>query len=95
MLDLLTRVIQFREEPDRARYYNTKDLAISLSLEVAELLELLQWKSPEKAEQVKSDPEVRKRVGEEIADIFHLLPDPGARTRRISKRDSTRQGQNR
>jgi NTP pyrophosphatase (non-canonical NTP hydrolase) len=68
--DLQAKVIQFRDERDWARYHNPKDLAISLSLEAAELLELFQWKGPEEVEAVKSDPETRRRAGEELADVF-------------------------
>ena len=45
MKDLQAKVIQFREDRDWAQYHNPKDLAISLSLEAAELLEIFQWKN--------------------------------------------------
>ncbi len=44
--DLQKKVIEFRDRRDWAKYHNPKDLAISLSLETAELLEIFQWKSP-------------------------------------------------
>ena len=37
----------FREARNWRQYHNEKDLAISLSLEASELLELYQWKQPE------------------------------------------------
>jgi NTP pyrophosphatase (non-canonical NTP hydrolase) len=64
------RVIEFRDARDWAQYHNHKDLAISLSLEVAELLEIFQWKDAQEVEAIKSDPESRTRVKEELGDIL-------------------------
>ncbi len=36
-------VIEFRDKRDWRQFHNPKDLAISLSLEAAELLETFQW----------------------------------------------------
>ena len=36
-------VKKFRDERDWSQFHNPKDLAISLSLEAAELLEIFQW----------------------------------------------------
>ena len=70
MRDLQTKVIQFRDERDWAQYHNPKDLAISLSLESAELLEVFQWKDAAQVDALKSDSKVRQRVREELGDIF-------------------------
>jgi NTP pyrophosphatase (non-canonical NTP hydrolase) len=58
MQDLLMKVVQFRNERDWAQYHNPKDLAISLSLEAAELLEIFQWKDADEVEKLRSDSEV-------------------------------------
>ena len=42
--ELQNKVIEFRDKREWAQYHNPKDLAISLSLEAAELLEIFQWK---------------------------------------------------
>ena len=42
---LVARVIAFRDERDWKQFHNPKDMAISLTLESAELLELTQWKN--------------------------------------------------
>ena len=68
--DLQTKVIQFRDDRDWAQYHNPKDLAVSLSLEAAELLEIFQWKGTAEVEALKSDNEAQKRVKEELGDIF-------------------------
>ena len=68
--ELQKKVIEFRDARDWAQYHNPKDLAISISLEAAELLEIFQWKDPQEVEAIKSDPEDRRRVKEELGDIL-------------------------
>ena len=41
---------KFRDERDWAQFHNPKDLAIALSIEANELLELYLWKSAENAD---------------------------------------------
>ena len=53
---------KFRDERDWAQFHNPKDLAIALSIEASELLEVFLWKSAEEADADK--------VKEELADIF-------------------------
>jgi dCTP diphosphatase len=47
-----------------------KDIAISICLEAAELLEHFQWV---KTERVKDDVRWRKALGEEMADVLFLM----------------------
>jgi NTP pyrophosphatase (non-canonical NTP hydrolase) len=62
--DLQRRFLQFRDERDWAQFHTPKDLAMSLSIEAAELLELFLWKQP--------DEEVdRERIREELADVLN------------------------
>ena len=68
--ELQAKVIKFRDKRDWAQYHNPKDLAISLSLEAAELLEIFQWKNADQIEVLKSDSDVHMRVKEELGDIF-------------------------
>ena len=63
-------MIRFRDQRDWGKYHNPKDLAISLSLETGELLEIFQWKTQEEVEFIKSDAEQRQRVKEELGDIL-------------------------
>jgi dCTP diphosphatase len=70
MEELQKKVIEFRDAREWAQYHNPKDLAISLSLEASELLEVFQWKDAQEVEAVKNDPEGRKRVKEELGDIL-------------------------
>jgi NTP pyrophosphatase (non-canonical NTP hydrolase) len=68
--ELQEKVIQFRDQRDWGKYHNPKDLAISLSLEAGELLEIFQWKNQDEVEAIKTDREQRQRVKEELGDIF-------------------------
>ena len=40
---ILTALRHFRDERDWAQFHKPKDLAISVSVEAAELLEIFQW----------------------------------------------------
>ena len=63
--ETIDKVLAFRDERDWKQYHNPKDLAISLSLEAAELLEVFQWSG--------SDTECRDKLPElreELADVL-------------------------
>ena len=63
--ETIRRVIQFRDDREWRQFHTSKDLAISLSLEAAELLEIFQWSG--------ADLECRDKLGrirEELADVL-------------------------
>lgn len=61
----LTELInQFRDERDWRQFHNEKDLAISISLEASELLEIFQWKTAE--EGTENLPALK----DELADVL-------------------------
>jgi NTP pyrophosphatase (non-canonical NTP hydrolase) len=64
---LKTRVGEFISTREWEKYHNPKDLAISLSLESAELMEIFQWKDGREIDEQMS--ELRGRIEEELADI--------------------------
>ena len=68
--ELQTKMIEFRDARDWGKYHNPKDLAISLSLEAAELLEIFQWKDATEVQMLKQDTESVRRIKEELGDIF-------------------------
>ncbi|MBI3989093.1 MAG: nucleotide pyrophosphohydrolase [candidate division NC10 bacterium] len=73
MQDLIKAVMRFRDERDWKQFHNPKDLAISVALEAAELLEHFQWKSNEEVANALKEPGLKGRIGEEMADILLLL----------------------
>lgn len=58
----INRISEFVSERDWSQFHNSKDLALALSIEAAELNELFLWKSTEGADPIK--------LKEELADIF-------------------------
>jgi NTP pyrophosphatase (non-canonical NTP hydrolase) len=55
-------LLAFRDERDWAQFHNPKDLALGLSIEASELLEVYLWKNADEADVEK--------VKEELADVF-------------------------
>ena len=71
--ELVRQVLAFRDERDWRQFHSPKDLAISISLEAAELLEHFQWKSPAEVAALVADPQGQRQVSWEMADILILL----------------------
>ena len=63
--ETIQAVNHFRDERHWRQFHNPKDLAISISLEASELLELFQWKTNEEVVGVKAE-----QLQEELADIL-------------------------
>ncbi|WP_223245846.1 nucleotide pyrophosphohydrolase [Trueperella pyogenes] len=64
-ISALTEVINgFRDEREWRQFHNAKDLALSISLEAAELLEVFQWKTSEDAVSAH-----REDLLEELSDV--------------------------
>jgi NTP pyrophosphatase (non-canonical NTP hydrolase) len=62
LIDLL---VEFRDERDWGQFHDSKNLALALSIEAAELNELFLWKKEADAEEVD-----RERLKEELADVL-------------------------
>jgi len=67
----LARIREFRDARDWMQFHNPKNLAISINLEAAELLEHFQWKSMDESEQHAKA--ARDEIAEEIADVAIYL----------------------
>lgn len=59
------KINEFRDKRDWRQFHNEKDLAISISLEASELLELFQWNSSEETIKKK-----HSEIEDELADIM-------------------------
>jgi NTP pyrophosphatase (non-canonical NTP hydrolase) len=70
--DLRKKLIEFRNMRDWEKFHTPKDLALSLVIEAAELLENFQWKTDEEVSRMIQS-ESRERISEEIADIVIYL----------------------
>ncbi|TWT74728.1 nucleotide pyrophosphohydrolase [Allorhodopirellula solitaria] len=73
-LTQLKRVVDdFVDERDWHAFHNPKNLAMSLAIETAELMEHFQWLTAEQSLAVMDAPESREAVGEEVADCLAYL----------------------
>ena len=62
LIDLLEK---FRDDRDWSQFHDSKNLALALSIEAAELNELFLWKKDAECEGVD-----KQRLKEELADVF-------------------------
>lgn len=63
----------FSSDRDWDQFHSVKNLAMALSVECSELLEIFQWMSEEDSNQIKNSPEKLQNVRDEIADVFVYL----------------------
>ena len=64
--ETIKQVLKFRDDRDWKQFHNPKDLAISISLEAAELLEVFQWSGTDVSSNNKLD-----KMKEELADVIN------------------------
>jgi dCTP diphosphatase len=70
---LAARLQAFARERDWEQFHTPKNLAMALSAEAGEVLELFQWLTPEQSRAVTATPAGAKRVGQELADVLIYL----------------------
>ncbi len=69
--DLQKFVVKFRDDRNWKQFHNPKDMALSLSLEASEVLELTQWKSQEELEKFFSED--KEALADELADVLYWI----------------------
>jgi NTP pyrophosphatase (non-canonical NTP hydrolase) len=69
--DLKQALRKFAAERDWDQFHSPKNIAMALSVEVAELLEHFQWMTEEESKNL--DEETLNAVAEEIADVQNYL----------------------
>lgn len=67
--DIIKEINKFASEREWDQFHSPKNIATSISIESAELLECFQWIDPEISE-VLADDKLLKSVEEEIADVM-------------------------
>ncbi|MFJ7159497.1 nucleotide pyrophosphohydrolase [Streptomyces sp. NPDC101118] len=73
-LDVLSRRLkEFAAARDWEPYHTPKNLAVALSVEASELVEIFQWLTPEQSARVMEDPDRAHRVADEVADVLAYL----------------------
>ncbi|MBL7060301.1 MAG: nucleotide pyrophosphohydrolase [Actinobacteria bacterium] len=68
MQEDLDKILKFQKERDWKQFHSPKNLAISLSIEAAEILELFQWTKDNNLPEDK-----RIELKEELADVYYYL----------------------
>ncbi|OGF63678.1 MAG: nucleotide pyrophosphohydrolase [Candidatus Fischerbacteria bacterium RBG_13_37_8] len=69
--ELIKKIRQFRDERDWMQFHDHKNMAVSIIIEAAELLEHFQWKEKEEIDEYVEQH--RDEIEEEIADIAIYL----------------------
>ena len=64
--ETINQVLKFRDDRNWKQFHNPKDLALPISLEVAELLEVFQWSGSDTECESKKD-----KIREELADVLN------------------------
>jgi NTP pyrophosphatase (non-canonical NTP hydrolase) len=67
---LRDEVQQFVQERDWGKYHTPKNLGMSIAIEAAEIMEHFQWYSSQKSVDLVRQPEIKKLVAEELADVI-------------------------
>jgi len=71
MHDLIEKLRRFAEERDWEQFHTPKNLAMALSVEVAEIVEHFQWLTAKESRQL--DQEKKAELKEEIGDVMIYL----------------------
>ena len=71
--ELKELIKKFCEDRDWDQFHNAKDLAIALSIEASELLEIFRWKSPEEVEELFKNEKKKEDIEDEMADVLYFL----------------------
>jgi dCTP diphosphatase len=71
LAELKERLRVFVGERDWGQFHSPKNLAMALSVEASELVELFQWLTEEQS--AAADEKLRRRAAEELADVLWFL----------------------
>jgi len=73
--ELVERVVRFRDSRDWRKYDTPRNLAGSICIEAAELLEHFQWKTDDQVTEMLRNPEQLKEISHELADVLTYCLD--------------------
>ena len=87
MKELVEQLRVFAAERDWEQFHSPKNLAMALSVEVAEIVELFQWLTEEQSASLSAEKraELREEIGDvmiyltNLADKFHIDPIEAAK----------------
>lgn len=68
MQPLLKKLLEFREKRDWIKFHSPQNIAKSIVLEAAEILEIFQWKTDDSISESE-----KEEIGKEMADVYNWL----------------------
>jgi len=68
MQKILQKLLEFREKRDWLKFHTPQNIAQSIVLEAAEILEVFQWKIDDSLTEKE-----KEEIGEEMADVYNWL----------------------
>ena len=76
--ELTERIVEFRDARNWKQFHNPKDMAISIALEAAELLEVFQWSGADTgADTAKKMEKIREELSDVLIYAFLMANDLG------------------
>ena len=74
MQELIKKIRAFARERDWDQFHSPKNLAMALSVEVAEVVEHLQWMTQEQSNRIDADQldKIRAEIGDVMIDLAQL-----------------------
>ncbi|HLE10801.1 MAG: nucleotide pyrophosphohydrolase [Bdellovibrionales bacterium RIFOXYD12_FULL_39_22] len=67
---LKEKIAHFAQERDWQQFHNPKNLAMALTVESSELMEIFQWLNLEEAAKICDDPNKKIEIEDELSDIL-------------------------
>ena len=64
---------KFAEDRDWKQFHTPKNLAMALSVEASELLEIFQWLTPDQSQSIKKDDPLMESISDEVSDTLYYL----------------------
>jgi NTP pyrophosphatase (non-canonical NTP hydrolase) len=71
--ELKQKIKEFCEARDWDQFHNAKELAIALSIEASELLEIFRWKTPDEVKGLFKNEKKKEDIEDEMADVLYFL----------------------
>jgi NTP pyrophosphatase (non-canonical NTP hydrolase) len=71
--ELKQKIKDFCDKRDWDQFHNAKELAIALSIEASELLEIFRWKNPEEVKELFNNAKKKEDIEDEMADVLYFL----------------------
>ena len=70
VMKLQLKLRKFSKDRDWEKFHSPKNLAMALSGETGELLEIFQWMTEEQSKLATEDNGCKQKISEELADVF-------------------------